>query len=329
MIRTEANIETAGADSRLAGPSTRSIALHGLVAALMFVSPLVVFVPAAILSSGLRNGRRGLWLSTAAAALLLGMLATAGGSAAAFTPVARMILEVGAPSAVGLELILRGLPFGSVLLASVAASFGGFALVELGMRALASYSPYQAIVENFRAASQASVETYRAAGMPAEAISTMERVSAAIAGTYMPVLLAVVTILMFALSYTMLPRLRSGRALAPGMLFRNLAFPEMLLFGFVAGGLAPLASGSLRSLGFGILLVVAFLYLLQGLAVFRFHQVRLRLGLLGSLLAVLTLLLLTPYGVSPALLFLIGLFDPFFDFRKLHRKEVPHESDSD
>lgn len=315
--------------ARQTGASVRSMALHGLAAALMFVSPLVVFVPAAILASGLRNGRRGLWGSTAAAAALLSMLGAAAGSPAAFTPVPRMIFEIGIPSAIGLEMILRGLLLGPVLLGTIAASFGGFAVVELLMRALGSYSPYEAIVTNFRAASAASAEAYRSAGFPAEAVATMERIADSIASSYMPAVLATTTVLIFALSFTMLSRLRSGRVLVPAFLFRFLAWPDALLFAFVVGGLAPLASGWLRAAGFSVLIVVGVLYLLQGLAVFRFHQVRLKLGILGTVLAVLTLILLAPYGVTPAVLFLIGLFDPFFDFRHLKRKETPDETHSD
>ncbi|HEY0590893.1 MAG TPA: DUF2232 domain-containing protein [Thermoanaerobaculia bacterium] len=321
-------IPAAGAASA-GGPSTRSILLHGLAAALMFPSPLTMFVPAAVLSSGLRTGRRGLWLSTAAAAALLAILATAIGSPGAYTPVARMLLEVGLPSALGLELVLRGALLGPVLLATIAASVGGFGLVELAMRAFASYSPYEAIVANFRAQSASSIEAYRDAGIPAEAISMMQRIATGIADSYMPVLIAIVTILTFALSYTMLPRLRSGRPYAPRLLFRFLSFPDPLLFAFIAGGLAPLASGTLRTIGLSLLAVVAFLYMLQGLAVLRFQHVRSRMRLLGTTLAMLTIVVLAFYGITPVVLFLVGLFDPFFDFRHLHRKEVPHESDSD
>lgn len=329
MTGTETGtIPVAGAASA-GGPSTRSILLHGLAAALMFVSPLTLFVPAAVLSSGLRNGRRGLWLSTAGAAGLLALLGGAIGTPAAFTPVARMLLEIGLPSALGLELVLRGGLFGPVLLATVAASVGAFGLVELAMRALFSHSPYQAIVSNFRTASATSIDAYREAGIPADALSMMERIASAIAGSYMPVLIAIVTILTFTLSYTMLPRLRSGRELAPRFLFRFLSFPDPLLFAFVAGGLAPLASGTLRTAGFSLLAVVAFLYVLQGLSVLRFQHVRSRMRLLATTLAMLTILVFALYGVTPVILFLIGLFDPFFDFRHLHRKEVPHESDSD
>ena len=329
MAEAETNLGVMTTETRSAGPTGRSIALHGLAAALMFISPLVVFVPAAIISSGLRNGRRGLWFSTLLAAGLLAILFSAAESRAAYTPVARMLFEVGVPSAVGLELILRGLMFGPVLLAVLAASFGGFALVEVVMRGFASFSPYRGVIENFRAASQAQVEAYRTAGVPADAISMMERVTETIATSYMPAVLVIVAALMFALSFVMLPRLKSGRALLPRFLFRNFSLPDALLFGFVLGGIAPLLKGIPRTLGFNVLAVAVVLFMLQGLAVFRYHQTRLRLGILGTVLAILTLLLLTPYGVTPFGLFLIGLFDPFFDFRHFNRKEAPNESDSD
>lgn len=330
MIRTDTELHsTVVGEASSLSPSGRSVLLHGLAAALMFLSPLVVFVPAAILSSGLRNGRKGLWGSTALAAILLAMLGSLAGSPGAMTPVARMLFEVGLPSAVGLELIGRGLAVGPVLVATVLVSFGGIVLVEVVMRSFAGHSPWEAIASNFRAASEASAATYEQAGFPAESIAMMERVSNSIASTWMPLLIGTVTILMFALSYTMLPRLRNGRALVPAFLFRNLSLPVWVLFGFIAGGLAPLASGPVRMVGLNLLGLVALLYLLQGLAVLRFHQVRIRMGILATMLAVFSLLLLTPYGVTPAILFLFGLFDPFFDFRKFNRKEASHESNSD
>ncbi|MGH9457173.1 MAG: DUF2232 domain-containing protein [Thermoanaerobaculia bacterium] len=329
MTQTEMNVERAGVDVRQARATARSIFLHGLAAAAMFVSPLTVFVPAAILSAGLRNGRKGAWLAIACAAVLLVPIAALLGDARGGAAVGRMILEIGVPSALALELMLRGLLFGPVLLGTVVASFGGSALVELAMRAAAGFSPYGALVANFRATAAKQIEAYRTAGASAEVVGTMERITEAIATSYMPVLLVVVTILTFALSLTMLPRLRSGRVLVPQFLFRNLRFPDALLFGFVLGGLAPLATGPLRTAGFGLLAIVAFLYVLQGLAVLRAKQVRLRPGIFATVLGGVLLVLLTPYGITPFALFLVGLFDPFFDFRHFNRKEVPHESDSD
>lgn len=331
MIRTDTNLQPAmPAAAGGLEPSGRSVFLHGAAAALMFVSPLVVFVPAAILSSGLRNGRKGLWITTAIASAMLAMLALAvPGTPAALTPVARMLFEVGIPGAIGLELIARGLGLGPVLMGTVLASFGGVAVVELVMRGFASHSPWGAIIANFRTASEASAARYEEAGFPAETISMMEKVANAIINSWMPLLVGSVTILMFSLSFTMIPRLRSGRALVPRFLFRNLVLPLPLLFGFIAGGLAFLASGPLRIVGLNLLGLVALLYLLQGTAILRFYQVRLRMGILGTILAVMTLLLLTPYGITPTVLFMLGLFDPFFDFRKFNRKEAPHESDTD
>lgn len=325
----EGRIDGMATTSRTAGIEARSIALHALAAALMFVSPLVLFAPAALLHSGLRNGRKGLWLSAVGAGLLLALLAPVAGTPRALTPTMRMLFEVGVPSGIGLEMIRRGVLLGPALLATVGAAFGGFMLVELVMRGVAEFSPYHAIVENFRTASASSMDAYRASGFPEQTIATMEKFSAALAGSYMPAVLGVITILTFALSFVMLPRLRAGKVLIPGYLFRTLRYPDPLLFAFVAGGLAPLAPGLLRTAGFNLLAVVAVLYMLQGLAVARFLHARSRIGLLGTVLAMMSLAFLALYGIAPMILFMVGLFDPFFDFRKIHRKEAPHESDSD
>ena len=44
------------------GKRVRSMAGYTIVTALMFVSPLFVFIPTALLHCGIRNGRRAAWL---------------------------------------------------------------------------------------------------------------------------------------------------------------------------------------------------------------------------------------------------------------------------
>jgi hypothetical protein len=102
-----------------------------------------------------------------------------------------------------------------------------------------------------------------------------------------------------------------------------------LLFGFIAGGLAPLASGPLRAILLNLLVIVAFLYFLQGLGILRSVLLQLGFGPLGTMITYLVVAMLTVYGVAPLALAIVGLFDSFFDFRKLHRKETSDESDSD
>jgi hypothetical protein len=79
------------------------------------------------------------------------------------------------------------------------------------------------------------------------------------------------------------------------------------------------------------LAVVVFLYILQGLAIFRFMLVAVGAGVTGTLLAWTLLGFLTlAGGVGPLLLGVAGLFDPFFDFRHFKkRKDDSDESHSD
>jgi len=302
----------------------------------MYFSPLQLFVPAAFIHSGLRNGRSGAWAAVGGATFILSMATLAYGSV---TPIAlavnvaallRFLLEVGLPAALAMVLIRREASFGVVLTASIAASVAGFGLTELAMREIFNYSPYQAIVGNFRSASGDALAAYRQREFfPEDAVLFLSGFFERVAASFMPVLMVIVAGLMFTLSLVMIPRLPAGRATGSTYLLRSLVLPEGLLFLFVASGLASLAPGTLRVIGLNVLGAVVFLYLLQGLAIFRSLLVRFGFGPLGVLTAYVTLAILTIYGVALFALFLAGLFDPFFDFRKLKRKEDSDESDTD
>jgi hypothetical protein len=320
-------------EPRPAGRAAGNIALHATLAALMYHTAMSLFIPAAFIHSALRNGRRGLWAAVAGASLLLALiaplLASSASTQAALSSLARFILEIGLPSAAAAALVLRAVPFGSVLVTAVGASLGGFMATELAMRQLMNFSPYGMIVGNFKAMAQAAVDFYRTQGMPAETLRGMERISDAVVSGFMPALLLCVTALMFALSLAIIPRLPAGRATGTTYLFRNLSLPDSLLFAFVAGGLSPLASGALRSAGLNLLIAVAFLYMLQGLAIIRSMILKMGFGPLGTMIAWLVVALLVVYGAAPLALAILGLFDSFFDFRKLHRKESSDESNTD
>jgi hypothetical protein len=120
-------------------------------------------------------------------------------------------------------------------------------------------------------------------------------------------------------------------SLATPYLFRNLAFPDWLLFAFIIGGVSPLMKGVVQHVGANILAVVIFLYLVQGLAIFRSLLVTFGAGLAASLLAYAMLGVLTVVGgIAPLLLSMAGLFDSFFDFRHfMKRKDDSDESHSD
>lgn len=316
-----------------AGKSVRSITLHALAAALMYVSPLAVFVPAAFISSGLRNGRRGTWGAIAAAALIVMAAMMVGRSSPLATinlaALLRLILEIGLPSAAAIVLVRRGTPLAQVILVGVGMAALGFFATEILMRRGFEYSPYEAVVGNFRQASERTLDAYRKIGMAEEGLRMMGRFSAVVANSFMPFLLIAVSVLTFVLSLVMIPRLPAGRATGETYLFRNLSWPDGLLFIFILGGLAPLVRGPARMFLLNALAVVALLYLLEGLAIFRTLLIRMGLQLFGTTVAYGLLGLLTVYGIAPFILFLAGLFDPFFDFRNLHRKGESDESDLD
>jgi hypothetical protein len=83
-----------------------------------------------------------------------------------------------------------------------------------------------------------------------------------------------------------------------------------------------------QQIGANVLAVVAFLYLLQGLAIFRSFIARTSSGFIGSLFAWMLLGFLALTGISQLLLCMAGLFDSFFDFRHFNRKDHSDESHS-
>jgi hypothetical protein len=94
--------------------------------------------------------------------------------------------------------------------------------------------------------------------------------------------------------------------------FEGIRWPLALAVIFVAAGLGVLSPG-LRPAAYNVLLVLAFFFALQGLAVVAYYTHRLAAPpLLRG--AVLLLVLVNPW--APQILALIGLFDIWFDFRK-------------
>ena len=94
--------------------------------------------------------------------------------------------------------------------------------------------------------------------------------------------------------------------------FERVRWPFALAVAFVLAGMA-VVSPPLRVGAYNVLLVVAFFFALQGLAVVAFYAHRLAAPpLLRG--AVLLLVVVNPW--APQILALIGLFDIWFDFRK-------------
>lgn len=328
---------------RSPGRQLASVVLYSLITALMIVTPMLVFVPAALFHCAIRSGRRA---ALTVAALALGLSAvylaavpqTPQVMTMAWASLAGVALGVVAPSIAALPLVERAEKFGRVLIFLLATSAVGLAVTELGSRALLSFSPYAAQVAEAQRNNAQFIQFYRTNGMAPEMLRMMER-WASYNTFVLPGFLLLMMSLVFILSLLMLGRLKAWRELAAARgdeeafgvyLFRNLSLPDGLLFAFVLGGLTPLATGMLQKVAANTLTIVAFLYILQGLAIFRFLLVAMGAGFAGTMLGWLLLFFLTLTGVGPLLLGLAGLFDPFFDFRHFKkRKDDSHESHSD
>jgi hypothetical protein len=326
------------------GRVVRSVAGYALLTALMFVTPMLVFVPAALLHCAIRNGRRAAWAALAVAVALdaLYIMAIPAGAPdaakMAWSYLAAVVLAIALPAMAGLSMVERGEKFGRVLIFMLALSTLGLAITEIGSRALIDYSPFAAQVTQAQQTSREFVQIYRTKGMPADMIQLAER-WIGFSTFVLPAVIVINMSLVFILSLLMLGRLKAWRELAArradtealgAYLFRNLALPDWLLFAFVLGGLTPVATGMLQKLAANVLAVVAFLYILQGLAIFRFLLVAMNAGAAGTMLGWLLLVFLTITGVGPLLLGVAGLFDPFFDFRHFKkRKDDSNESHSD
>jgi hypothetical protein len=324
------------------GKRARNLAGYTILAALMFVSPLRVFLPAALFHCGIRNGRRAAWLmlvlSTAIAALLVYGTLKAGSPAEApitYGYLLGIFLAIAVPALAVLPMVERGERFGRVLIYALILSIAGLAVTELTMRMVTGVSPYAAQLAEAHATTATMVHNYEKAGFPPDAIRFFRKWMD-IGSLCLPALLLIDVTLVFVFSLVMLGRLRAWRdfavqrtpSAATVYLFRNLSLPEWLLFAFVGGGLTPLASGMTQQIGANVLAVVAFLYLLQGLAIFRSFVARTGGGFMGSLFAWMLLGFLALTGISQVLLCMAGLFDSFFDFRHFNRKDHSDESHS-
>lgn len=326
------------------GRNLRGVIGYGLLTGLMIVTPMLVFVPAALMHCALRNGRRIAWAALIVAAGLVALYIgrIPGGSPEATKMgwgfLAGVLLAVAVPALAALPMVERGEPFGRVLVFLLIGSFIGLAVVESGSRALFAYSPYAGQVMQAEQSSTEIVGFYRNSGMPAEMVRFAER-WARYSAFVLPAALMVNITLIFTLSLLMLGRLKAWREYAAqrfepsasgALLFRNLQLPDWLLFAFVLGGLTPIATGLLQKVAANTLALVVFLYILQGLAIYRFLLVAMKAGPIGTMLGWLLLVFLTLTGVGPLLLGLAGLFDSFFDFRHFKkRKDDSHEGHTD
>jgi hypothetical protein len=336
--------EPAALPERSFGRVARSVAGYAFLTALMIVTPMVVFVPAALLHCAIRNGRRAAWatllIGVGLASLYVAAIpqATPEAGRLAWAFVAWVVLAIAVPTMAALPMVERGEKFGRVLVFVLIASAIGMLVMETGAHSLMSYSPYAAQVAQAQQSNAEVVEFYKTNGMPADMVQFAQK-WAGYSTFVLPASILIMTSLVFIVSLLMLGRLKAWRALAARRadiaqssvyLFRNFSLPDWMLFAFVLGGLTPLAHGMLQTVAANVLAVTAFLYILQGLAIFRFLLAAMGAGFAGTMLGWLLLLFLTITGIGPLLLGMAGLFDPFFDFRHFKkRKDDSNESHSD
>ncbi|HUP44846.1 MAG TPA: DUF2232 domain-containing protein [Thermoanaerobaculia bacterium] len=319
---------------------------YGVATALMLISPLLVFAPAALFQCALRNGRRVAWGAFTVAVILTalyfmrlaGVSEAVAASRMAWASLTALVLSIAVPSMAATPLVERGERFGTVLTFALTGSTVGLGLTEIGMRTFGGFSPYALQLAQAQQMSTRIAEFYRENNARAELVSGVQQWMQ-YAMQVLPAWIVIDFALIFVLSLMMVGRLKAWSAFAADRtiadqadrpyLFRNLALPEWLLFGFVFGGLTPIATGPVQQVAANVLAVVVFLFLLQGLAVFRFMLVKAGTGVLGTIFGFLLLALLCVTGFGLLLLVVAGLFDPFFDFRKLKRKDDSHESHTD
>lgn len=327
------------------GRQVRSVAGYALLTALMIVTPMIVFVPAALLHCAIRNGARAAWAVVALALGLAVLYVTAVPSASpdaanmTWSYLAAVGIAVTVPTMIVIPMVERGEKLGRVLVFLLIGAAAGLGITEVASRELLSFSPYAAQVAQAKAMGSQFLESYRASAPQREMDSFAERwVSFSSSAYVMPALILINVALVFILSLLMLGRLKAwrehagqrGEEAAGAYLFRNFALPDWMLFAFILGGLTPLASGLAQQIASNTLVVVVFLYILQGLAIFRYLLLAIGAGLMGTLLAWSLLAFLTITGVGPLLLGIAGLFDSFFDFRHpKKRKDDSDESHSD
>jgi uncharacterized protein YybS (DUF2232 family) len=287
----------------------------GIASALMFagalglplLAPLSVIAPFPLILQRLHRGAA----SAVAAALLATLLVGTASSA---------------PAAIGFALVLAtpGLLIGDTLargrglLKGCQRAFAwlalqtGLALVFAGPRmAQELLAPLDAL------RSSAFQDRLRASGLAPEQIEALGEqfgaLKTALEVVYPAVFLIVAALLVLvnaALARAYL--LRRDPAWLEGGEFERLRWGLGMAVAFVASGLL-VAAPPTRALGYNSLLLVAFFFALQGLAVVSFYAQRLA-GPPLLRVALVVLVLVNPW--APQLMALVGLFDTWLDLRK-------------
>jgi uncharacterized protein YybS (DUF2232 family) len=300
----------AGTEARigeLVGAGALSAVLFGSAAFVPALFPLSLVSPLPLAVLRLRGGAAGAWLAAALAAALVGASSALPAGALYLVVLALPGLLLGESLARGRGL-LRGCAWAfAALVAEVSAGLA-FAPRAMAERFLAP-------VEHLR--SEAFLAELKAGGLPPERLSEFTEQVGTLRDALAVVFPAawVIGAAVLVAANAALLRLYLLRR-DPGWLedgeFERMRWPLGLVAVFVLSGAAvalPLA----RPVAYNVLLVTAFFFALQGLAVVGFYARRLA-GPPLLRAAVVVLVLANPW--APQILALLGLFDNWFDFRR-------------
>jgi uncharacterized protein YybS (DUF2232 family) len=291
----------------LVGAGAVSAVLVGAAGLSPALAPLALVAPVPLAVQRLRGGASGAWLAAALAAALV---------AAASVPLAAGVYL--AVLAVPGLLMGESLARGRGLLRGCGWAFAALvgeiaAVLVLAPRAMAER--FLAPIDELR--SDAFLAQLREGGLAPERIAEfteqLETLRGALAIVF-PGAWVIGAAVLVAANAALLRLYLMRRD--PGWLedgeFERLRFPLGVVAVFVLSG-AAVAVPLLRPVSYNLLLVTAFFFALQGLAIVGFYARRLA-GPTALRVAVLVLVLANPW--APQILALLGLFDTWFDFRR-------------
>ncbi len=231
---------------RTLGKRLRSTLGYVILATLMLVTPLFVFLPAALFHCAIRNGRRASWivLPLAAGITLLLLIpaahapqTTAAQANSSYSYLLGVVLAIGLPALLVMPMVERGERFGRVLLFALLLAVGGMLATEVIVQATMSFSPYAEQVAGARETTASFTAAYVKAGVPSEAIRFLRKWMN-IGIFVLPAFLLIDVAVVFVLSLVMLGRLPSWRQFALALivpapatyLVRNVSRQCCLLF---------------------------------------------------------------------------------------------------
>ncbi|HUG54381.1 MAG TPA: DUF2232 domain-containing protein [Vicinamibacteria bacterium] len=287
------------------GAALFSALMFGSFVHLPLLLPFALLAPFPLLVARLRAGAVPALLALVSAAALLGAI-MGGGQGLAYLMLVAPVLLIGESMARGRGMV-RGCAWAFAVLALEIGAALLFAHASMERMALAPFE--QSRSEEFLEGMRASMPPEQVEAFREQVAATHDAMQVVYPAAY------IISVGVIVLLNAGLLRLYLRRR-DPGWLdageFESVRWPFATAVAFVATGAAVL-SPVLRPAAYNGLLILAFFFALQGLAVVSFYALRLAAPPLLRA-AVLVLVLINPW--APQILALIGLFDIWFDFRK-------------